>query len=970
VDGIRWLAVAALAPRAAILALVLAPSPLLGQQGARVVEVRVEQEGREVGDPLVHDLIQTRPGSPLSPVDVRETIAHLNALDRYDDVRVLEEPVPGGVRLRYILLPLHPVDRVEFRGEPGVDVGDLRRVVADRFGPAPTAGRADEVADAVKGALRNRGYPAAEVRARIEETHQPDRATMVLEIASGRRVSIRDVTFRRIDQGGAAVARMPDVRPGQPYDEQTIVGALTDWEDAMLASRHYGARASHSVAFGDAGADVVVSLEAGPQVRVEFAAGDPLPEAERARLVLAPIQAERSVDEDLLEDASRAMQAFWLARGYKDARADWERDERGGALTIRFRTSRGERSVVGAVVITGSTVPEAEVRAALGLKDRTPFVQAALEAGVASLETFYRRRGNAGARVTHAIAELPPGPEAGGDRLIEVRITVAEGPRTRLASVAFQGRTVVAEESLRKLIGAAPGRPYVRAELDDDRQAIEATYRDLGYDAVVAEPRASLSADGTEAAVVFVIREGERVVVDRTIVVGNVRTSRATIERELQLARGQPLGPSALANARTRLLALGLFRRVQIEVVPHGSEPRRDLLVRVEEAPPTTYGFGGGLEGGFRLRPTGEGGAGEERFELAPRGFFQIGRRNLWGKNRAIDLFTRVSLKSRDIATGASDPQVPPGEGGYGFNEYRIVGTFREPRLFGSGAEALATGIFEQGIRTSFNFVRREARAEAGLRLAPTYSVLGRYSFQRTKLLDERFAPSEKPLIDRLFPEVRLSRFAGSLIHDSRDDPLDASSGMFLTVDLDVASRAIGSEVGFVRTQVQGSIFRRLPVGRRTVLGAAARVGAAHGFSREVDGEIVQDLPASERFFAGGETSVRGFSLERLGDERTIPASGFPTGGNGVVVLMSEVRVALSGRFEGVGFLDAGNVFPNASDVDLTELRPAAGVGVRVRLPRLPLLRVDWGFNLDPREFAPGVRERGNVWHVSFGQAF
>jgi outer membrane protein insertion porin family len=950
----------------ALATLVPAQRPAPAQPAPTVVEVRIEQEGREVGDPLVRELIQTRTGSPLAAVDIRETLAHLAALDRYDDVQVIEEAVAGGVRLRYLLVPSHPVDRIEFRGSLGADEGDLRRVVVDRFGPAPGAARLDEVADWLRGALRNRGYSAAHVTPRIEQTHQPDRASMVFEIKAGPRALIREVAFRRVD-GRERTVRMPAVRTGRPYDEQAIGRVLTDWEDGMRARGYYEARATSNATFADGGAAVVVSVETGPRVGPVAFAGDAPPAADRERLV--PIRTERSVDEDLLEDSSRAIQDYWYARGYKDARASPERAERDGELTITFRVDRGPRHVVDSIVIKGHTRPSAEIERVLGIARGEPFVQTALDAGVSSLIIDYRRDGFAGVQIKPAVAVLPPGGEPAGERRVEITIAIAEGPRTELASVTFEGRSALTEERLRALVSSAPGGPYSVAEIERDEATIEAAYQEAGYDAVAVESRTSIAA-GTKAAVVFAIREGAQVVVDRTIIVGNVRTSRATIERELGVERGQPLGPSVVANARARLLALGVFRRVQIDTVPHGSEPRRDLVIRVEEARPLTYEFGGGLEGGFRFRPTGEGGAGEERFELAPRGNFQIGRRNLWGKNRAIDLFTRVSLKSRDIVTGTTDTQVPPGEGGYGFNEYRVVGTFREPRVFGSDAEALVTGIFEQAIRTSFNFVRREARAEAGLRLSPIYSVTGRYSFQRTTLLDERFSPADKPLIDRLFPQVRLSRVAGSLIRDSRDDPIDATRGTSLTVDLDVASRSIGSEVGFVRTQVQGSLFKRLPVGRRTVVGAAARIGAAHGFSREVDGQIVQDLPASERFFAGGDTSVRGFSLERLGDERTIPESGFPTGGNGVVVLMSEIRVGLPWRLEGVGFMDAGNVFPRASDLDLTDLRPAAGFGVRARVPRLPVIRLDWGFNLDPREFAPGQRERGTVWHVSFGQAF
>ena len=133
--------------------------------------------------------------------------------------------------------------------------------------------------------------------------------------------------------------------------------------------------------------------------------------------------------------------------------------------------------------------------------------------------------------------------------------------------------------------------------------------------------------------------------------------------------------------------------------------------------------------------------------------------------------------------------------------------------------------------------------------------------------------------------------------------------------------------------------------------------------------DVVQDLPASERFFAGGDTTVRGFSLDRLGTDATISPTGFPTGGNGLVVLNTELRVALIGSVGAVGFLDAGNVFLRASDLDLGQMRAAAGVGVRYRSPIGPI-RIDLGFKLDRRELAPGRLERRSVLHISLGQAF
>ena len=65
------------------------------------------------------------------------------------------------------------------------------------------------------------------------------------------------------------------------------------------------------------------------------------------------------------------------------------------------------------------------------------------------------------------------------------------------------------------------------------------------------------------------------------------------------------------------------------------------------------------------MGPTAEDGA-EEHLEFAPRGFFDIGRRNLGGKNRSINLFTRVGLRPDD---SVDDPGGSP----FGFADYRVI---------------------------------------------------------------------------------------------------------------------------------------------------------------------------------------------------------------------------------------------------------------------------------------------------------
>jgi outer membrane protein assembly factor BamA len=298
--------------------------PPAAAQTATIAEVRVEREGRVVIDAAVLALIETAVGEPLSAREVRETIAHLVGLDAFEDVRVEQEALPtGGIRLRYVLVPAHPIDRIAFEGSLGASESDLRRVVVDQFGVAPRATQAGNARQALVRALRDRGYPQATVESRLAETHNPDRATLTFTVKAGARATIVDLRLAVTDEGSpSALLEQPDVRRGEPYDKAQVDRALQRWADRMRAGGHYEARASHGVLFLPDGAVVSITLTQGPLIRVAFA-GDELKEADRNRLV--PIQTEASADEDLLEDSARAIEAFSKSQGHRDARVDYDR---------------------------------------------------------------------------------------------------------------------------------------------------------------------------------------------------------------------------------------------------------------------------------------------------------------------------------------------------------------------------------------------------------------------------------------------------------------------------------------------------------------------------------------------------------------------------------------------------------------------------------------------------------------------
>ena len=259
-----------------------------------------------------------------------------------------------------------------------------------------------------------------------------------------------------------------------------------------------------------------------------------------------------------------------------------------------------------------------------------------------------------------------------------------------------------------------------------DRDALQLQYVNLGYPTAIVDAAPGFSSDRTTAEPTFTVHLGPRILVDHVLIVGNVRTSTETIERELQIKPGDPLSEAAKIESRRRLAALGLFRRVQITELAHGDEGKRDVLVTVEESLATTVVFGAGAEGRLRVvRSAADGGAASERLDVAPRGSFEISRRNVFGKNRSVSLFTSVSVHLQNPDVFDENGNLVA-SGPAGITEYRVLGTYREPRVFGTDGRrdrhrhVRATGAHQLQFRASSRERRDGAKADpADRRSAP-----------------------------------------------------------------------------------------------------------------------------------------------------------------------------------------------------------------------------------------------------------
>ena len=958
--------------------------------GKTITDVRVEIAGVAVAESGVLELVETRVGEALAMPNVRGTIEHLVGVGRFEDVRVFASGTDQGVALRWQLVPVRRITRITVTGNHALEAQEIRRVITDRFGATPSTNRISEMTLRLKEYYRGRGYEHAEVLPRVQEDDPaPEKSELVLAIDAGPRLVVGGVriTGKPLDVE-AEVIRLLGLQPGRAFDQVALDERIAAYEESLRERGYYQGRLRESHVPNAAGTsvNVTVSAEPGPHVSLVFA-GDPLPEGNRDAFV--PIRAERSVDQDLLEDASLRIENALREQGYRNARASYAREEKGSELVLTFTIARGPLHRIESVQTTGNArITPTDLAPLLQIKVGEPFVEARAGLIAAAIAELYRVRGFAQAAVKPNIQVLP---EAQGVnvtfRPVAIRFEIVEGPQTIVSGVTFEGNTTIASPALQAQMALQGGKPFYRPQLSVDRDAIERAYRNQGYQNVSVISQLTFANEQQLVALAWTIRQGDRVTIDHVLITGNSRISTNLIRRELTFHSGDPMSDEAMLESQRRLAALGLFRRVRISELPRTGSLARDVLVELEESATTTIDYGGGVEVG-RIAASAQDGSGAiDQLDIGPRGFFAISRRNLWGKNRSVTLFGRVTLRRE-----ADNPDDPELTGAYGFNDYRGLFTYREPRAFGTSGDAQATAFIEQGRRSSFSFNRRGVTTDYARRLG-NFTVTGRYTFDYTKLFDEQIAADDQLLIDRLFPQVKLSKIFGGILRDSRDDVLDPQRGAVIGVDGSVAARVLGSEVGFVKTFAQGFVYRRLP-GRRVVLAAGARLGLAVGFSQDIPPPLeiaavrpgaelavdpeplpstfptaIKDLPASERFFGGGDTTVRGFALDRLGTEETIDPQGFPQGGNGMAIFNLETRAPYWKNLQFVWFVDAGNVFKHAGDIRLDEMRVTSGVGFRYRSPIGPL-RVDWGWKLSTRLELSGGRERSNVLHISLGQAF
>jgi translocation and assembly module TamA len=192
-----------------------------------------------------------------------------------------------------------------------------------------------------------------------------------------------------------------------------------------------------------------------------------------------------------------------------------------------------------------------------------------------------------------------------------------------------------------------------------------------------------------------------------------------------------------------------------------------------------------------------------------------------------------------------------------------------------------------------------------------------------------------------------------ALSYDTRDDKLDPHKGWNLTAGAEPFFDVLGESDPFFKTQFSGSGYLSLGTGADLVLAGKAGLGSIWGADLE-------DIPATERFYAGGGGSVRGYGYQEVGPKK----DGNPTGGLALANFSMEMRSKFTNTIGGIAFVDGASVTENSSP-EFSNFAIGAGVGFRYYTGFGPV-RFDIAVPLTQKEDL----DQNYQFYISIGQAF
>ncbi len=575
---------------------------------------------------------------------------------------------------------------------------------------------------------------------------------------------------------------------------------------------------------------------------------------------------------------------------------------------------------------------------------------------------------------------------------------INEGPRIMIRKIRFTGNKALKSG---EILGAMKSQPrhfysflfksgyYKKDDLMADSERIRDLYYDHGYiQAMVSDPKTTLSRDRKWATITYTIHEGGQFTVSKTSFTGNKIISTRQLAKLLSTKVGEPvsrklvrqdvidltdrysehgyalavINPELVPDVGKKTVAIiyhisegDRYRVGRIEIA--GNQKTRDWVIRREVLLNEGDIFNSKLLrksyerinnlnffSSVTMDPQPVPSKKEVNVDInvkeRPTGFLSVG-----GGYSSVDKLIGMVDISQGNLGGRGQSIKLRGELGGLSSFYEI--TFKEPWLFGRQL-SLTTSIYKEH-QDYLDYNREATGGEIGLSKPISENTWISADYRLENATITNVLTDASPIIQDQAGTRLTSSITPGIVRDTRDNYLDPHTGS--RNSLYVTFAGIGGDNKFLKVVAESGWF--LPVTKTTTV-------SLHGVLGYGTGLFGQELPLYERFYVGGIYTVRGLAF---GEGGPLDINGQPIGGKSEVIGNFDYIYPLVSaiKLKGDVFFDTGTAYDSLLPRDF---RYTTGVGIRWISPLGPI-RLEWGYNLNKK---PG--EQTSRFEFAFGTFF
>ena len=573
------------------------------------------------------------------------------------------------------------------------------------------------------------------------------------------------------------------------------------------------------------------------------------------------------------------------------------------------------------------------------------------------------------------------------DKRLGIDLEVSEGNKYYIRNVSWVGNSVYETNDLQQMFGVSKGDTYdkksmhkrlgIGKETDPEAMSVSSLYQNNGYLMSQIEPAETIIGPDSIDIEVKVF-EGKQFQINEVGITGNQRVDDEVIRRELRTFPGELYDRSLLMQTIRTLGSMGHFNP---ETIMPDIKPVSDRLVNVnwplEEQASDQFNIAGGWGSG-----TFVGSVGITLNNLSVKNFFKKGawRPYPMGQNQRLSVSAQTNgTYYKAFALSFTDPWL----GGKKPNSFTISAHFSEQN-----------NAYYVWQKSTQYFRTYGVAAGLGKRLNwpdPYFTLYGEASYERfslknwntfgmtngaANLLSLKLVFARNSVDQPIYPR-RGSEFSASVqftppysLWDGKDyKKLEQLANSTNSTTADKANQERYRWVEFHKWQFKAQWFQALTKNSNLVLMLKAEMGYLGNYNKH-------KVSPFERFEVGGD-GMSGYniygidiiSMRGYEDGALDPTSDYSVGYNKYTAeLRYPVILKPSSQIYVLGFLEGGNAFESWKKFSPFKIKRSAGFGVRLYLPVVGMLGIDWGYGFDAP--AGSTKKSGSQFHFVLGQQF